>query len=168
MFRRMFKLFDDYMVKTKRKIVIVDRMYNVVMYRYSLTIRDVPGKGIVSSWPRVYINHWKGAYLEEAHSHRGNSYSLMLKGEYTEYYEGKVIKRTPGSFHKVTYPKEHKVTNLQPDTWTIFALGFFKESENQTRKTAKVRFFYATPENEEMIRAKRDKIKRRATLVEQQ
>ena len=120
---KLFQWVDKIMIRSGRKLLVVDWKYNIIVYKYCLLFKEKQGD---FKWFNIYIHNFvDDAWTAEetTHSHGGDSYSFVLKGGYTEQYDNRIIERTRFSFNRVKYPLKHRIVSALPNTWTIFAVG---------------------------------------------
>jgi hypothetical protein len=133
----LFKAFDRFMVARGRKMTLADTWGTVIIHKYCLLWRETSETGVKArkkgAWPNVYLHHFVWPHKESpdgpaSHNHVGSTLSILLRGRYTELYDGKQLDRTPGSINVVRWPKTHKIEWVQPDTWTIFVRWFTRDT----------------------------------------
>jgi hypothetical protein len=130
---RLFAAFDRFMVRRKRKLTLADMWGNVIVHKYCLIWRETSENSVKArkkgSWPNLYLHHFVWPFEESPdgpakHNHVGSTLSILLRGHYREWYDGKVLERTPGSINIVRWPKTHKIVWVKPNTWTLFLRWF--------------------------------------------
>lgn len=125
---------DRWATRHGRKLLLVDFYGQVIMHRYTVFNREPTGSDLVATqwWPTLYVHR----FLKEespdgptAHSHAGNTWSLVLRGCYREQLKGRVRTRTAGTVQYIAWPEVHKIVWVQRDTWTLFFRGLRKSKD---------------------------------------
>lgn len=138
----LFNKFDQFMIKHRRKLVLVDIYGNEMMHRYAILHRQDPENAIKnegSRWPNIFIHR---ALWEESpdgpvsHSHVSTTLSFILKGEYWEEYRGEVLHRDRFSINIVKFPEVHKIIRAKKDTWSIWIRWFARSNTVQMKPSS--------------------------------
>lgn len=121
MLLKIIHAFARFLTKLGRKDLRVTRVGDVLFERYYLVFR---GRGDRWKSRNVVMHHFFDTFNEDyAHDHGRNCLSIILAGGYTEQREfGKVV-RGPGSMCYLRYNEWHNVSNVLPNTWTIWFVG---------------------------------------------
>lgn len=133
--KSLFQIFDEFMIRHQRKMVLVERWGEVIMHRYTLLRHEKLGDAITaesSRLPNLYLHHFIKEDSPDGpsqHSHAGNTLSIVLRGGYIERYRGKLLNRRPGTINIVRWPELHKIVSAQKNTWTLFYRGFRKSKD---------------------------------------
>lgn len=80
-----------------------------------------------AAWPNVFIHCFAEQLDEFAHDHGRWAVSVIMSGGYEEWRPRWKRWRTrrPGNVTFQAYDEPHLIKNLEPDTWTLFAVGPF-------------------------------------------
>jgi hypothetical protein len=134
MMKKLFKLFDTFMIKHQRKLTLVDTFGNEIMHRYCILRKEDPKSAIKnpSKWPAFYLHNfiWENSPDgPSSHSHVGTTLSWVLKGQYWERFGDEIIHRKRWSFNRVKFGDIHKIERVESGTWSIF-IRWFSKSED--------------------------------------
>lgn len=124
----MLKLLLTLLEKLGRHEVLVDGYGKIYWHRYYLFYRDrMDNPRWVDYLPNAYIHIFESEEPdgEDEHSHPWNSYSVLLKGGYTESINHGTERETKAlGLARVGYNDTHRLTNVQHGTTTLFMHGF--------------------------------------------
>jgi hypothetical protein len=127
MLAKIIRKFADFLERLDRKDIRVIRTGQVIFERYYFL--PWTGRGSSFKYPNVVLHHMIEPDGEfNWHDHGRNCISIILTGGYDDQRvdkDGKkyVLKRRAPSISFFHYDTLHTVSNVLPDTWTIFLVG---------------------------------------------
>jgi hypothetical protein len=122
-----FKKLDSWAIKTNRKLMLVNSVGDVIMFRYCLLKEEIDRYKTPGAPPNAYIHIW---YKENDpdggiyHNHSSSVLSIMLKGSYDEMIDDKIKIRKPGSLQYMTINDMHRIVRCKKGTVTLFFRWF--------------------------------------------
>lgn len=117
----MFKRFLKYLESKGRRVSLVDFYGNVLFNRWCLFYPESPE--VTSFWPNLYIQNFVGTWGLDGpllHTHPWAAIGVIVKGGYTENWNGKMRERRAGNIHLSTRKDFHGIAKSIPNSWTLF------------------------------------------------
>lgn len=116
--------------KLGRKKVLMDFTGQVIAYRWYVLYREEDeDERLIARFPNIYIHQNLREQTPDgpdSHHHAWNTYSLMLSAGYHEEVDGALRYNKRLSWACLKHSQYHRITAVDPNSWTMFCHGFRK------------------------------------------